>query len=232
MADFTKNLDINKIIALILGIIGLILLILGLWKNWKINSISSWPKTNAVVLNAVAQPANSAAGTTYLDPRFIVATTDDKAQYVPQVVYRYKVGDKEYQSDSVIYAGNKSYNALDTKTLIGQMHPGSVINVYYNPKNNKESYIYVGNNNYTNVIIGLILLLVAFYLFYRNLAKEKKLQTTTYKSITDVNSPSLTDLDPAIRNATVRNLGTKNVTVTRTTINQVPANTFYRRDFY
>ena len=178
MANFSNHFTINNIIAIIIGIVGLIWLIHGLWRNWKINNIRSWPKTNAVVLNAVAEPANASAGTTYMDPRYIVATTNNNAQYIPIIVYRYSVNGKDYQSNNVVYSGAHSYNALDIKTIMGQIYPGSVIPVYYNPNNNSESYIYNGTINYLGVVIGIILLIIAGYILYYNYRSEKQEATT------------------------------------------------------
>ena len=229
MADFGAHMTVNNIVALILGIIGLIWLIHGLWRNWKINKISTWPKTNAVVLNAVAEPANNNAGNVYIDPSTIIATTNDNAQYIPRVVYRYRVGNRDYQSTNVVYSGAKSYNALDIKTLLGQVYPGATIPIYYNPNNHAESYIYNGNKSWTGVIIGLALLLIAAYLAHRN---HKNQTVTTVTQMTDA-SPSLTDIDISTRNGNITRTTTVPVGTTRT-ITKTTGNigSFYRRDFY
>ncbi|XWV24655.1 hypothetical protein QJ856_gp1129 [Tupanvirus deep ocean] len=255
MTDLGDYMTVSNIVAIILGIIGLIWLIYGLWRNWKINKISTWPKTNAFVLNSVAEPANNAAGNTYVDPRYIIATTDNKAQYIPKVTYRYRVGNREYQSNHVVYSGSRSYNAVDIKTLLGQVHAGATIPIFYNPNNPNESYIYNGTSSYTGVIIGLVLLLIAGYLGYYHNYKNKTITTTdvpvtgTRTSITrnnDLASPNLTDIDATTR----RNTVTRNTRVvagptvtaattqttapvaTGTTRTTVAPATFYRRDFY
>ena len=228
MADFGAHMTVNNIVAIVLGIIGLIWLIHGLWRNWKINKISTWPKTNAVVLNAVAEPANSNAGNIYVDPSTIIATTNDNAQYIPRVVYRYRVDNRDYQSTNVVYAGAKSYNALDIKTLLGQVYPGATIPIYYNPNNHDESYIYNGNKSWSSVIIGLALLLIAAYLAHRNYKNKTVTTTTKTTKITNA-SPSLTDIDTNIaRQTTVPVATSRSITKTTGTI----GSSFYRRDFY
>ncbi|XWV25892.1 hypothetical protein QJ857_gp1189 [Tupanvirus soda lake] len=245
MTDLGDYMTVNNIVAIILGIIGLIWLIYGLWRNWKINKISTWPKTNAFVLNSVAEPANNAAGNTYVDPRYIIATTDNKAQYIPKVTYRYRVANKEYQSNNVVYSGSRSYNAVDIKTLLGQVYAGATIPIFYNPNNPNESYIYNGTTSYTGIIIGLVLLLIAAYLGYYHNYKNRNITTTSVtenrSSVTrsnDLASPNLTDIDAATRRNTItRNTRittppTAPVGSTTTTKTTVGPSTFYRRDFY
>jgi len=206
-------MTINNIVAIILGIVGLIWLLHGLWRNWKINRISTWPKANATVLNAVAKPANSNAGTMYMDPRNIVAATNSSAKYEPIVFYRYRVGNRDYQSENVIYSGANSYNALETKNIFGQIQTGGTIPVYYNPNNPSESYIYNGTKSYTGIVIGIILLLLAAYLgYYHNLSKHRKMTTTmtietnkkpsnmVNSKLTDMTVPNLTDYDISVTN--------------------------------
>jgi hypothetical protein len=237
MTDFKDYMTVNNIVALILGIIGLIWLIHGLWRNWKINKIRSWPQTNAVVINSVAEPANSNAGNTYVDPRHIVPTTDNKALYIPRVVYRYRIGNKDYQSNRVVYSGAKSYGSLDIQTLLGQVYPGAMIPIYYNPRNHTEAYIYNGTTSWTHVVIGLVLLLIAGYLGYYHHHKIQTVHETKTNINTSELSPNLTDMDTASKKNIVVSktvaTGTVPITTTKTTTvpSTVPA-TFYRRDIY
>lgn len=223
MANFGDFSTINNIVAIILGIIGLIWLIYGIWRNRKINQIRSWPKTNAVVLNAVAEPANASAGNTYIDPRYIVATVNSPAQYIPIIIYRYNVGGKEFRSNNVVFSGPRSYNALDIKTIMGQIYPGSVIPVFYNPNNPAESYIYNGSPSYLQIIIGIILLLIAAYLAYHNHSQKKYTltKTTTRTRTMEPNSPVLTTEGNVIT--------TRNVTANT---NRRSTTNFYKRNIY
>ena len=164
-------MNIYNIVAIILGIIGLIWLIYALWRNSRVNQIRSWPKTSATVVNVFAVPANSAAGNRYVDPQSIVVA-NNKARFTPHVLYTYIVKGKEYQSTNVIYSGANSYSATEIKTILGQITPGETIQVYYNPGKPTQSYIYNGSNNYTGVVIGILLLLLAGYLWYHQYKKS------------------------------------------------------------
>lgn len=210
-------LTVNNIVALILGIVGIVWIFYGIWRNLKINRISSWPKTNALVLNSVAEPANSEAGNTYVEPRYIIATTDDQARYIPKVTYKYTVNKTEYQSNNVVYAGEKSYSAIDIKTMLGLITPGSTIPVYYNPGDPSESYIYNGLHSYTGIIIGAVLLALSGFLSYFGSAIKKSKSNNS-----DVASPSLTEIENSNRTAK------KNTTVTKTTITK----SLLKRDIY
>lgn len=209
-------LTVNNIVALILGIVGIVWIIYGIWRNLKINRISSWPKTNALVLNSVAEPANSAAGNTYIEPRYIIATTDDQARYIPIVTYKYTVNKTEYRSSNVVYSGEKSYSSIDIKTMLGLITPGSTIPVYYNPSDPSESYIYNGLHSYTGIIIGAVLLALSGFLSYFG-SKIKKSKSD------DVSSPSLTEIEKS-------NHTTKKNTVTKTTV--TTSKSLLNRDIY
>ncbi len=216
MASGKSYFTVSNIIAIILLILGIIWLIHTIWKNWKVRGIASWPKTDAYVINVAAQPANNNAGNVYIEPNNIVVTTNDNAQYTPRILYAYRVGNKEYQSNNLVYAGQDSYNAYQTKMMIGQLQPGSTVPVFYNPGNHAESYIYGGQTNYWGILGGIVLILISAFIGYHHMTK-----TTTYtKSETLSASPSLTDFDSvAKKNVIVR----KNTTTTTTG---------FRRDFY
>lgn len=182
MPNIGSYATINNIVAVVLIIVGLIWIIHGVWRNWKIGRISTWPKTNALVLNAMAAPANQSAGNMYIDPGYIIPTIDDSARYIPIVIYRYRVGNRDYQSDKVVYSGPKSYSTFDTKTIMGNISNGSIVQVYYNPRNPKESYIYVGTRNYFGIIIGIILILIAIYIGYKGNTKKSEDQVPVKKN--------------------------------------------------
>lgn len=166
MGDLQGHITVKNIVALILGIVGIVWLIYDIHRNWKINRISSWPKANAYVISSMAEPANAEAGKAYVDPSYLIPTVDSGAQYKPQVVYRYRVGDRDYKSTNVVYSGQSTYDAADTKALLGQITPGSMIDVYYNPNNPSEAYIYNGQTSWVGIVISVILILIALYLAY------------------------------------------------------------------
>ena len=182
MANLGNRLNIFNIVAIILIIVGLVWLIQTLWKNWKINQIRSWPKASATVINVFAEPANAAAGSVYVDPSTIVATTGNNARYIPRVLYRYTVNGKEYQSNNVIYSGPHSYSALDIKILLGQIYPNAVIPVFYDPHNPGTSYIYNGNPRYLGAIIGALLVIIGGYILF-----QKNYKATVKSGINTLN---------------------------------------------
>lgn len=211
MVDF----NIVTIIAIILGIIGLVWLIHSLWKNYKINSIRSWPKVIANVIDVYAIPANHAAGNIYVDPRNIIPSINNNAKYTPVVIYRYKVGNKEYKSQNVVYSGSKSYNAADTKTILGQLHPGSLVQIYYNPRDHNESYVFNGTASWIGTLIGVLLLLLAGYLFYTQMNKN---DTDIYNNnvILRKNSTALNNRSSQLRNRKVLDSKFNKSTLTET----------------
>lgn len=163
---------VYNIIAIILAVIGLIWVIYGIWRNSKINKINSWPKTNARIIGSVLQPSNDKS--VMIDPTNI-AVINKSLRYIPRVTYEYTIGNTLYQSNSVVYSGQHTYDANAIAHIMSKLMPGSVIPIFYNPNNFSESYIYNGVSSYTSIGIGLILLLLAAYLAYyhKNLNKYK-----------------------------------------------------------
>ena len=250
MVYWRDYLTIQNIVVAILTIIGLVWLISSLWRNWKISRINNWPKTNATVINSVAEPekVTNALGSTYLDPRYLSATTDTSTKYIPRILYRYNINGQEFQSNDVMYGGDQAFNALDIKTIMGNIGPGSTIQVYYNPSDLDESYVLNGTPNYMGALLGLALLAIAAAIGYNhNIEKLKRdyTTTTTTKTAMKDTTPRLTtDETPrnVLRtNATLRNdafakgtttnpLG-QTTTITRDVRTQV-VNRTNRRDFH
>ncbi|MEM3061956.1 MAG: DUF3592 domain-containing protein [Nitrososphaerota archaeon] len=167
-------------------VIGLIWLVISIWYNWKVVEIRQWPKTNAIVVKALVEPKNGGSRT-LVDPRFLVSD-NPSAKYVPRVLYRYSVNGKEYQSDNVVYGGG-TYGFHNVKVLMGNILVGSTIQIRYNPRNPSESYIYGGAHNYCGIIMGLVLLLIAFLVcYYSNIVPRR--ESSGY----DVTTPNLTEL--------------------------------------
>lgn len=193
MVYWKDYLTIQNIVVVILAIIGLVWLISALWRNWKIGRINNWPKTNATVINSVVEPEEvTRSGLAYLDPRYLSAATDTSTKYIPRILYRYTINGQEYQSNDVMYGGDQAFNALDIKTIMGNIGPGSTILVYYNPNDLNESYVLNGTQNYMGVLIGLALLAIAAAIGYNhNISKIKRDYTTTTQSM-DYTTPSLT----------------------------------------
>lgn len=191
MPGFGKHVTVNNIVAIILAVIGLIWFIHSVWRNCKINRISTWPKAQAIVLNAVVEPINANAGNLYIDPKTIIPSTDKFAQYIPIIIYKYDIGNQTYQSDSIMYSGSRTYNAFDTKILMGTMTAGSPITVFYNPNYPRESYIYNGFKNYLGIVVGLIFICVAIYLLYKEHINIGQGEETGMMKVEE--TPSLTE---------------------------------------
>jgi hypothetical protein len=206
MHAFGEYLTVHNIIVIILGIIGLIWLIYGIYRNCRINSIRGWPKANAIVLNSLIRPANNSGGM-YLDPQYIMPM-NNHMHYVPMIVYRYRVNNMDYQSNNVVYSGPKSFNPIDTKLIMGNITPGSIIPVYYNPHNPNESYIYNGIPSYIGIILGIILLLIAGYIGYRH------------------------NINGGLSFLTKKWSKKPDITLTTTEGPSYQSRSFYRRDFY
>ena len=157
---------ITLIVAIVLGIIGLIWLIQNLWVNSKVKKINTWPKTNATVISALAEPANSAAGNVALDPRAIVPRTTDQARYTPVVNYIYTAAGRDYRSNNFIYRGSSSFNSIDIVGIMSTIVPGQTISVYYNPSNPSEAYIWPGDTDYTGTWVSIALIIVAVGVYF------------------------------------------------------------------
>ena len=203
MVDYKEYLTIHNIVVVILAIIGLIWLISAAWRNWKISSIRSWPKTNASVINALVEPENvsSISGSNLLDHRYLVST-DNSTKYIPRVLYRYTVNGREYQSTNVVYGGEKAYNSFDIKTMMGHITPGSTVQVYVNPNDHNESYIYNGTAAYMGILMGLVLLAIAAAIGYHHNVNQKRGSGNIYvtKNEYDIRTPTLTDMAPRVVN--------------------------------
>lgn len=169
MTNWKNLLSIEGIVGIIIGIIGLVWLINSIYRMWKIRSIESWPKMNATVINAFARPANAAAGNQYIEPDRLIVTTNSREEYIPIITYTYTINGRAYQSDSTIYSGERSYNSLDTKNMLGNIRPGTIISVYYNPSNPAESYVYNSTANYMSILISGLMTIAGIYLGKRAL---------------------------------------------------------------
>jgi hypothetical protein len=168
MANWKNLWSVQGIVALILGILGLIWLINSLYRMYKINQINNWPKVEAVVVTSLARPANATAGTQYVDPDNLAVTTNTADRYLPVVTYNYNVGGRDYQSGNVIFHPAKSYSALDTKNLLGNIRPNSRISVFYNPRNPAEAYIYnATTSSLWAILISALMTAIGIYLGYK-----------------------------------------------------------------
>src|SRR5690625_2656645 len=161
---FFNNKTLTSIAALILAIVGIIWLIKDIHHNVKVNQIKKWPKVQANVIAAWAVPANSAAGNIPINPSN-PQVTNTSAKYKPKVNYVYQVNGRRYSSHNFAYDSDNSYNSYEINQLMDGIEPNSTIRVYYNPSKPSESYIYNGTTSYTGIVISIIMLFLAAYLF-------------------------------------------------------------------
>jgi hypothetical protein len=186
-----------NIIGLILLVLGIVWLIYTLWKIHKIDSIPTWPKANARIINVFVAPENDQG--VYVEPQHIHVGPNSHTRYIPKILYSYRVGGREYQSSNLVYDGPESFSAVDTKAMVGQMRPGSEIQVFYNPKNPAESYVYNGNKSWIGPILGIATALVGILLLLKN-------NTTWFgsKSIDSNNKAATTSKTTTANNARIQ----------------------------
>lgn len=191
MSEYSNYFTINNIIALILGIIGLILIIRGIWINWTIDMIKSWAITNATVLSVMTKQLGNNIDNIYLTPKQINDEPYKFGRYIPKIIYSYTVNGTKYDSNSVIYPAVSSYGYDKVRSIVGNLKDGDTIEIYYNPKNPKKSYIITGKRDYSGLMIGIILVIIAVYLgYYRGHLKFNKKQSNDFL-VTESNNPEL-----------------------------------------
>lgn len=153
-------------IAIIALIAGLIILGWALWRNHRINSARSWPRTNAVIINAVAEITNGPKHAPYIDPSTIVPRQNEKTKFKPIVSYRYIVNGREYTSTGVVFHGKDDYDSLTTSMMMTNLRPGATVQIFFNPNNPSESYLFNGESSSTGIWWGAILILIGLILGY------------------------------------------------------------------
>jgi len=173
MPEVKKHMNIVNLISVILIIVGLVWMFHTIYRNWKIKQIASWPKAKATILRSYAEVSEFGNNPEVSTKSIIVAPGNTK-NYKPQVSYRYRVATTDYESDNLVYSGQNKYNAAETKTLLNPIPAGTRIDVYYNPRRPRESYIYNGSSSSNGVISGLVLVLLGIILGGYNVAKVVK----------------------------------------------------------
>lgn len=156
-----------NIVLIILGILFLVSIIRKIWHNIKVNSISNWPKISARVLKVGLQVKTAGLATTDIS---IGATNQiDYSErsvllpasiYHPHVVYEYNLDGQIHVSNSFSYGEVEYYGGAQIVNMLRNLAPGTNINVYYNPKDPAETYIYPGTKSYGSLVIQLIILLI------------------------------------------------------------------------
>lgn len=184
--------SLNIIIAVILAILGIVLIIQNIVQNRRYNNIRNWFLTNAIVVNAVAQPVTSSAGFVPVDPNNITLIADATARFIPQVIYRYNVNGIEFESNQLFYGKEQQLSSSEITNFMDKFRVGSTIPIYYNPSNPRESYVIVsGGQNYWGIIFGIILVILAFWVMNRN---RIKISSSGIDIMSE--TPNLTEMGP------------------------------------
>lgn len=172
----TNYVSVKNIIAIIIFIIGLVWLIWAAVYNARVSTISKWPRVEAKIVSSYIEAQSGDDNTTLIDP-YAVAQLNlnpTRAIYTPYIVYQYTVNGFLYQSSNIFYGGKKKYNGFDIQLFMKMFSPGTIINVYYNPKNFSEAYIYDGTKSYVGIVWGVIFIIIAIVIFfYHNKEKNK-----------------------------------------------------------
>lgn len=156
----------NIIVAIILAIIGIVWIIATIVTNGKLNSATGWYLTNATITNSVAQPVIQATDYTSVQASQI-QLNNTTSSYIPRIVYTYTINGKNYQSNQVFYGVEQILNSSQIIPFMDKYRVGTTIPIYYNPANPQQAYIILSAHaSYWGIILGIILILIAIWLYY------------------------------------------------------------------
>lgn len=143
MSDFESFLSFANLGSLILLIIGIALIVLNIYFNSKVKRVESWPTAVATIQSAEV-------------------TADSHNDFHVHATYTYTVGGVNYTSSGTsVWGMQKFSNPAHIKGIV----KGAQVNVYYNPTEPAESYIFSGETRYSGWILGIIAILIAAGLF-------------------------------------------------------------------
>lgn len=172
----TNYVSVKNIIAIIIFIIGLVWLIWAAVYNARVSKISKWPRVEAKIVSSYIEAQSGDDNTTLIDPYTVsqLNLNPTRAIYTPYLVYQYSVNGFMYQSSNIFYGGKKKYNGFDIQLFMKMFSPGTIINVYYNPKNFSEAYIYDGTKSYVGIVWGVIFIIIAIIIFFYHNKKKNQ----------------------------------------------------------
>lgn len=169
----------TTIIATILGLAGIAWLGWALYENWKASRVRTWPRTEATVLSAAAEVVEPGSNS-LIDPQSIALT--DPRRFKANVSYRYAVMGRQAVSERFMY-GKEYFTAQEIKTLMAPVQQGQTVNIFYNPDNFDEAYIYDNNQTkWAGIWGGLALIILSLILFA--LSKKSKAKSSFYDETT------------------------------------------------
>ena len=92
-------------------------------------------------------------------------------EYVPNVVYLYRVGDKEYQGERINFSAVNTFNSKEETDNYLNSYGNKAVEVFYNPNNPQDStlsqeYVYKFNDYYAGCCCGSAGLFFAILLWF------------------------------------------------------------------
>lgn len=180
-------MSVKKIIGIILVLIAVVWLLHEIWINWRINQMRRWPTTNATIVSTTARPVNLANGNVITQIGDIADTVTDNAKYEVNVLYKYNVYNREFESNNIAYDSSNRMNAKEVKLLFSGLNPGQQTTIVYNPNNPEESYMFIGKHNYWGIVWAIILLIIGAALLAHKSKDESDVQIKKYTYDTDPN---------------------------------------------
>lgn len=92
--------------------------------------------------------------------RSAVSRTGNETATV-EVRYRYRVGNKEYESRRIRFGGQARTSALAADEIVAKYPRGATIDVYYNPKSPAQAVLEPGNSGNVTALVALLVVFVA-----------------------------------------------------------------------
>ena len=93
----------------------------------------------------------------------------DGSTFSPVIEYKYKVRGKEYHSDNFAYGFVSSGFKFVSNSIFKRYRNRPFVDVYYNPKNPKQSVLIVGVTMFHIFSISLFLALLYIFIYRANL---------------------------------------------------------------
>jgi hypothetical protein len=92
-------------------------------------------------------------------------------EYVPNVVYLYRVGDKEHQGERINFSAVNAFDSAEASDSYLNSYQNKTVEVFYNPNNLQEStlsqeYVYKFNDYYAGCCCGSLGIFFALLLWF------------------------------------------------------------------
>ena len=107
-------------------------------RTTEISSYSTWIKGDSITI--LESKINKKTTTTKKNGK-----TTETTKYVPYIKYKYKYNNKEYSNDEISSIGASFTTEADATTYLNKYNSDSQ-NVYFDPQNPEDSYLYLDTN--------------------------------------------------------------------------------------